>query len=80
MKYYRKPRVFNELRSYAQSLYNDLDIAIKIRGRRKANQLWIATYDIPRHANLRCWKHYRRHQWRAKPALTDTRVEDIVIE
>ena len=65
MGMWRHVRTASIRRAYAQTLYNELGVAVRVRARRRAPKLWTAwdDYDKPR---TRSWKDYRRTQYRAR--------------
>ena len=63
MSYFKRPRTTNEKRLYAQTVYNEIGIKIRIRGRRKPKNLPDAWDDINRSKPLRSWKKHRKSQW-----------------
>lgn len=64
--YFRYPRTKNEMTQYYASVVNELDIFIKVRGRRCPNALPHAWDDIYRsNITWRNWKAYRKKQWKA---------------
>ncbi len=68
---YRHPRTMNEMKQYFASIENELDVPVKIRGSRQAQYLPHAWDDIYRsNIDLRCWKAYRKTQWKAQLSIT----------
>ena len=67
MKYvcnFRHPRTLSEMRQYFKTTCNEIDVVIKVRGRRKPKRLPTAWDDIFRSDQGRSWKHYRKYQWK----------------
>lgn len=60
---YRHPKTTNEMKQYFASIENELNISVKVRGRRRPKHLPHSWDDINR-AYHRSWKHYRKKQWR----------------
>lgn len=61
--YFRHPKTTGEMRQYYASIHNELDIAIKVRGRRRPKSLPNAWDDIhPR--SQRCWKTRCKNKWK----------------
>lgn len=65
-KYFRKPRTKNDRTQFYALNDVELNVVIKIRGRRRPGALEYAWDDFVRSDwNGRCWKVYRRMQWKA---------------
>jgi len=64
--YFRHPHTRNEMKQYYASVVNELNIVIKVRGRRRPTSLPNSWDDIYRsNITVRNWKAYRRKQWKA---------------
>ena len=61
--YFRYPRTKSEMKLYYASVINEVDLPIKVRGKRRPKHLPNAWDDVFR-AKHRNWKYYRRNQWR----------------
>ncbi|GAA5215719.1 hypothetical protein ACFSJ3_10855 [Corallincola platygyrae] len=63
--YYRHPHTQNEMKQFFASAVNELDIPVKVRGRRRPKYLPCAWDDLYRsNMSLRNWKSYRKAQWK----------------
>ena len=62
---YKHPHTTNEKRQYAQTIYNELGLHIRVRGNRRPHMLPNAWDDIDR-PQMRNWKYYRKTQWKEK--------------
>lgn len=58
--FFRHPQTSNEMRQFYKTTCNELDVVIKIRGKRRPKHLPTAWDDIFRSDQGRCWKHNRK--------------------
>ncbi len=69
MIYFRSPKTGNEMRQYYATTVNEIEVAVKVRGKRRPKYLPNAWDDIFR-GETKNWKAYRRCQWKTKKGLT----------
>ncbi|WP_444942314.1 hypothetical protein ACJJI3_09950 [Microbulbifer sp. ZKSA004] len=63
--YFRYPHTKNEMKQFYASGINEVDVSIKIRGRRHPKCLPNSWDDYYRsNMRLRNWKAYRKQQWK----------------
>ena len=58
--YFRYPHTKNEMKQYFASSVNELDITIRVRGRRRSKSLPHSWDDCRSNMSLRNWKFYRK--------------------